>query len=59
MGGFEWGIDANDGVQFTSQVGQYRANQFGLYDMHGNVWEFCKDWYDKNQYKHSPDASKR
>ena len=35
-------------------VGQKKSNSLGLHDMHGNVWEWIKDFYDKNFYKISP-----
>ncbi len=47
-------VFASDGFVFTAPVGSYRPNPFGLYDMHGNVQQFCSDWYDPNYYEVSP-----
>lgn len=37
----------------TVRVGLYAPNSSGLYDMSGNVWEYCQDWYQSNYYLHS------
>ena len=51
QGEFPYHNTAEDGFEGTAPVKSFPPNGYGLYDMAGNVWEWCADWYDRNLYR--------
>jgi len=47
-------VAKDSGECLTVPVGSFPPNAFGLYDMHGNAWQWCADWYGADYYSKSP-----
>ena len=55
QGEFPWQNQVNDGFEDTAPVGSFPANEYGLYDMAGNAWDWTADWWSES---HPEDADK-